>query len=61
MNSTRLCNGHQASNNSGQKTTNRKTNMVVILTANEFLPKGLKLVGFDIRRQQNVQRIHYFS
>ena len=30
--------------------------MVVILTADEFMQKGLLLVGFDIRRQQNVQR-----
>ena len=30
--------------------------MVVILTADEFLRKGLLLVGFDDRRQQSVQR-----
>ena len=30
--------------------------MVVILTADEILRKGLLLVGFSIRRQQNVQR-----
>ena len=30
--------------------------MVVILTADEILQKGLLLVGFSIRRQQNVQR-----
>jgi hypothetical protein len=30
--------------------------MVVILTADEFLRKGLELVGFDHRRQQQVCR-----
>ena len=30
--------------------------MVVILTADEILRKGLLLVGFNVRRQQNVQR-----
>jgi hypothetical protein len=33
-----------------------KTNMVVILTADEFLRKGLLLVGFDVHRQQNMRR-----
>ena len=43
--------------------------MVVILTTNEILRKGLKLVGFDWRSQQNVSRpinvrcfnVHYGS
>lgn len=30
--------------------------MVIILTANEFLRKGLEMVGFDRRRQQRVKR-----
>jgi hypothetical protein len=30
--------------------------MVVILTADEILGKGLLLVGFEVRRQQNVRR-----
>ncbi len=30
--------------------------MVLILTTDEILRKGLLLVGFDVRRQQNVKR-----
>jgi hypothetical protein len=36
--------------------TKHKTTMVVILTANEILRNGLLLVGFDVRRQENVKR-----
>ena len=46
------CNG-----NSGRRTAKTINNIVVVLTSNEILRKGLELVGFNWHHQQNVSRL----